>query len=142
VLENGRVTNQKLGFHKTILFIRLSRIVKKKSAQFYWNYRLFPLTVVSREHCRRFLDPAEQYLQRAMFAFFRQEPEMPDTIRAIEEEIGKIEARIQALKGEACGTDEERKVKEATLSLLKQVIKDLRKQQKKLARGAGAEESS
>jgi hypothetical protein len=67
---------------------------------------------------------------------------MPDTIGAIEGEIDTIEARIRALRGETPASDQERKIKEGTLSLLEQVVSDLRKQQKKLARAAKAEEGS
>ncbi len=57
---------------------------------------------------------------------------MTDTIEAIEGEIEKIKARIRALNNELPGEDQDKKIQDATISLLNNVIKDLRKQQKKL----------
>jgi hypothetical protein len=62
---------------------------------------------------------------------------MTDTIEAIEVEIAKIEARIQALEKEEHDSKQDKKIQDATLSLLGDVIKDLRKQQKKLRKEAG-----
>ena len=61
-----------------------------------------------------------------------QEWTMTDTVEAIEEEIEKIKARIRALNNEGPGKDCDKKIQDATISLLNNVIKDLRKQQKKL----------
>jgi len=55
-----------------------------------------------------------------------------DTIRAIDQEIRKLEERIRHLQQEVPGSKEDRNIQSATLSLLKDVIKDLQKQKQKL----------
>jgi len=66
---------------------------------------------------------------------------MPERIQTIEEEIKKLEARMEAMKNERPDSKQDRHVQQATLSLLKDVVRDLRKQQKKLRKaGAGQEE--
>ena len=57
---------------------------------------------------------------------------MPDKIDAIEKEIQKIEDQMFNLKKEKPGSKHDKKIREATLSLLRNIIKDLRKQQRKL----------
>ena len=57
---------------------------------------------------------------------------MTDTIEAIEGEIEKIKARIHALNKERPDKDQDKKIQDATIALLNNVIKDLRKQQRKL----------
>jgi len=54
-------------------------------------------------------------------------------IKALDGEIRKIEKRLTRLKMEAPASTREKKIQEATLSLLGNVLHDLRKQQKLLA---------
>ena len=65
-------------------------------------------------------------------AVFYQGLKMSEKIRAIEEEIRKMEIRIESLKKEKRDSKEDQEIQEATLPLLRQVVADLRKQQKKL----------
>jgi len=65
-------------------------------------------------------------------AIFYQGLKMSEKIGAIEEEIQQIEIRIESLKEEKCDSKQDQKIQEATLTLLRQVVADLRKEQKKL----------
>jgi hypothetical protein len=56
-----------------------------------------------------------------------------DKIKALEEEIRKIEKRASLLEEEMPTSKRERKIRDATLSLLEKVLDDLRKQHKSLA---------
>ena len=67
---------------------------------------------------------------------------MTDTIEAIEGEIDKIKARIRTLNSESSSEDQDEKIKDATISLLNNVIKDLRKQQKKLRKNVDEHRTS
>jgi len=55
-----------------------------------------------------------------------------DKIETLEREIRKIEKRVTILKKKVPASKRERKIQEATLSLLGNVLNDLRKQQKNL----------
>ena len=57
---------------------------------------------------------------------------VPDKIEALAREIRKIERRVTMLKKEMPASTRERKIQEATLSLLGNVLNDLREQQKNL----------
>jgi len=57
-----------------------------------------------------------------------------DKLETLEREIRKIEKRATILKKEIPDSKRERKIQEATLSLLGNVLNDLRKQQKNLTR--------
>jgi len=59
---------------------------------------------------------------------------VPDKIKALEGEIHKIEKRITTLKKEMPASKREKKIQDATLSLLGNVLNDLRRQQEGLPR--------
>jgi len=65
---------------------------------------------------------------------------MSDTIRRIEEEIRKLEDRLRAMETEKPGSPQDRKVHAATHALLRNVINDLRRQQRKLQAQESSEE--
>jgi len=68
-----------------------------------------------------------QHLHSALTGF--EGREVPDTIKALEREIRQIEKRLTVLKQEKPASQRERKIHEATVALLGNVLKDLRKQQ-------------
>lgn len=57
---------------------------------------------------------------------------MSDKMQAIEEEIRKLEDRLQAMQQKEPQSKQMREIREATLTLLKDAVSDLRAQQKKL----------
>ena len=57
---------------------------------------------------------------------------MSNRIEAIEKEIAKLEKRIGAIEEQTPDSKQDQKIQKTTLSLLRDVIKDLRQQQKKL----------
>jgi len=57
-----------------------------------------------------------------------------DKIESIEKEIKKIEDRLVKLKKNKAEPELDKNIKVATISLLKNVIKDLRQQQQKLTK--------
>jgi len=57
-----------------------------------------------------------------------------DKIEAIEKEIKKIEDRLGNLKKNKAESELDKNIQKATVSLLKDVIKDLRQQQQKLTK--------
>ena len=57
---------------------------------------------------------------------------MADKIEAIEKEIEKIEDRLGKLKKNKAESELDKTIQMATVSLLKNVIEDLRQQQQKL----------
>ena len=57
---------------------------------------------------------------------------MADKIESIEKEIKKIEDRLVKLKKNKAESELDKNIQVATVSLLKNVIKDLRQQQQKL----------
>ena len=57
---------------------------------------------------------------------------MADKIESIEKEIKKIEDRLVRLKKNKAESELDKNIQVATISLLKNVIKDLRQQQQKL----------
>lgn len=59
---------------------------------------------------------------------------MADKIEAIEKEIKKIEDRLGNLKKNKAESELDKNIQKATVSLLKDVIKDLRQQQQKLTK--------
>ena len=59
---------------------------------------------------------------------------MADKIESIEKEIKKIEDRLVKLKKNKAESELDKNIQVATISLLKNVIKDLRQQQQKLTK--------
>ena len=59
---------------------------------------------------------------------------MADKIESIEKEIKKIEDRLDKLKKNKAESELDKNIQVATVSLLKNVIKDLRQQQQKLTK--------
>lgn len=59
---------------------------------------------------------------------------MADKIESIEKEIKKIEDRLVKLKKNKAESELDKNIQVATVSLLKNVIKDLRQQQQKLTK--------
>lgn len=59
---------------------------------------------------------------------------MADKIESIEKEIKKIEDRLDKLKENKAESELDANIQVATVSLLKNVIKDLRQQQQKLTK--------
>ena len=59
---------------------------------------------------------------------------MADKIESIEKEIKKIEDRLDKLKKNKAEPELDKNIQVATVSLLKNVIKDLRQQQQKLTK--------
>lgn len=59
---------------------------------------------------------------------------MADKIESIEKEIKKIEDRLVKLKKNKAEPELDKNIQVATISLLKNVIKDLRQQQQKLTK--------
>lgn len=59
---------------------------------------------------------------------------MADRIESIEKEIKKIEDRLDKLKKNKAEPELDKHIQVATVSLLKNVIKDLRQQQQKLTK--------
>ena len=59
---------------------------------------------------------------------------MADNIESIEKEIKKIEDRLVKLKKNKAESELDKNIQVATVSLLKNVIKDLRQQQQKLTK--------
>ena len=59
---------------------------------------------------------------------------MADKIESIEKEIKKIEDRLAKLKKNKAESELDKHIQKATVSLLKNVIKDLRQQQQKLTK--------
>ena len=59
---------------------------------------------------------------------------MADKIKSIEKEIKKIEDRLEKLKKNKAGSALDKNIQVATVSLLKNVIEDLRQQQQKLTK--------
>jgi len=57
-----------------------------------------------------------------------------DKIKSIEKEIKKIEDRLEKLKKNKAGSALDKNIQVATVSLLKNVIEDLRQQQQKLTK--------
>lgn len=57
---------------------------------------------------------------------------MADKIKSIEKEIRKIEDRLGKLKKNKAKSELDKNIQVATVSLLKNVIEDLRQQQQKL----------
>jgi hypothetical protein len=55
-----------------------------------------------------------------------------DKIESIEKEIKKIEDRLEKLKKNKAGSELDRNIQITTVSLLENVIEDLRQQQQKL----------
>ena len=65
---------------------------------------------------------------------------MADKIESIEKEIKKIEDRLVKLKKNKAESELDKNIQVATVSLLKNVIKDLRQQQQKLTKSKGQEQ--
>ena len=59
---------------------------------------------------------------------------MADKIKSIEKEIKKIEDRLGKLKKNKAESELDKNIQVATVSLLKNVIEDLRQQQQKLTK--------
>ena len=59
---------------------------------------------------------------------------MADKIKSIEKEIKKIEDRLGKLKKNNAESELDKNIQVATVSLLKNVIEDLRQQQQKLTK--------
>ena len=57
---------------------------------------------------------------------------MADKIKSIEKEINKIEDRLEKLKKNNPESELDKNIQGATISLLKNVIEELRRQQQKL----------
>ena len=65
---------------------------------------------------------------------------MADKIKSIEKEIKKIEDRLGKLKKNKAESELDKNIQVATVSLLKNVIKDLRQQQQKLTNSKDQEQ--
>ena len=65
---------------------------------------------------------------------------MADKIKSIEKEINKIEDRLEKLKKNNPESELDKNIQVATVSLLKDVIEDLRRQQQKLTKSKDQEQ--